>query len=86
MERIISIHPIKEEVENNFCSTNCDRERGYYNQERTNYSCFHCRNFRHKAVDCRYKHQTNVAENSYQNTDESYESALLAKIKPCGFS
>ncbi|XP_058784201.1 uncharacterized protein LOC131658971 [Vicia villosa] len=41
---------------NNFGFNNRGRGRGIYNQERTNYSCYHCGKFGHKAADCRYKH------------------------------
>ncbi|XP_058775135.1 uncharacterized protein LOC131649389 [Vicia villosa] len=53
---------------NNFRFNNRGRGRGNYNQERTNCSCYHCGKFGHKAADCRYRHQTNVAESLYQNT------------------
>jgi len=56
---------------NNFGSNNRGRGRGYYNQERTNNGCFICGKYGHKAVDCRYKHQANMAESSYQHTGES---------------
>ncbi|XP_050902619.1 uncharacterized protein LOC127114817 [Lathyrus oleraceus] len=59
---------------NNFGFNNRGRGRGNYNQERTNYSCYHCGKFGHKAADCRYKHQANVAESSYQNTGEYFEN------------
>ncbi|XP_058783040.1 uncharacterized protein LOC131657688 [Vicia villosa] len=59
---------------NNFGFNNRGRGRGNYNQEMTNYSCYHCGKFGHKAADCRYKHQANVAESSYQNSGEYFEN------------
>ncbi|KAL1363583.1 hypothetical protein AAHE18_03G158700 [Arachis hypogaea] len=62
---------------NNFTPPNQERGRGRGNfyQERTNFNCFHCGKYAHKAADCRFKmvnnNQAHVAENQHQNTDDN---------------
>ena len=64
---------------NNFGVPSRGRGRGIYRQVRTNFNCFHCRKYGHKAADCRlgqmnqnnFNTQANIAENQYQNINEN---------------
>nr|KYP44927.1 hypothetical protein KK1_033561 [Cajanus cajan] len=46
------------------------RGRGNNYQQRANFNCLYCGKFGHKATECRFKQQANVAE-SHQNIGEN---------------
>ncbi|XP_020238520.1 uncharacterized protein LOC109817617 [Cajanus cajan] len=71
----------------NFRSSNRGRGRGSFtNQERTNFNCYHCGKFGHRAADCRFKQQANIAENQYKHTGESSDSPQTLLLVANNFS
>ncbi|KAL1351541.1 hypothetical protein AAHE18_06G103900 [Arachis hypogaea] len=65
----------------NFRPVNQGRGRGNFYQERTNFNCFHCGKYGHKAADYRFKvmnnNQAHIAENQHQNTDDNLGTQTL---------
>nr|KYP56458.1 Retrovirus-related Pol polyprotein from transposon TNT 1-94 [Cajanus cajan] len=55
---------------NTFGVANRGKGRGNNYQQRENFNCFYCGKFGHKATECRFKQQANVAE-SHQNIGEN---------------
>ncbi|XP_072061988.1 uncharacterized protein [Arachis hypogaea] len=69
----------------NFRFVNRGRGRGNFYQERTNFNCFHCGKYGHKAADCRFKmvknNQVHVAENQHQNADDNPDDSVKLLLK-----
>ncbi|KAL1348215.1 hypothetical protein AAHE18_07G063800 [Arachis hypogaea] len=65
----------------NFRSVNRRRGRGNFYQKRTNFNCFHCGKYGHKAANCRFKimnnNQAHIAENQHQNIDDDPSTQTL---------
>ncbi|XP_025665915.1 uncharacterized protein [Arachis hypogaea] len=65
----------------NFRPVNRGRGRRNFYQERTNFNCFHCGKYGHKATDYRFKmvnnNQAHVAENQNQITDNNLGTQTL---------
>nr|KYP46330.1 Retrovirus-related Pol polyprotein from transposon TNT 1-94 [Cajanus cajan] len=71
----------------NVRSTNRGRGKcSFTNQERKNFNCYHCGKFGHKAADCRYKQQENIAENQYKHTGESSDNPQTLLLVANNFS
>ncbi|XP_072072081.1 uncharacterized protein [Arachis hypogaea] len=69
----------------NFRPVNRGRGRGNFYQERTNFNCFYCGKYGHKAADCRFKmvnnNQAHVAENQHQNIDDNPNDSVKLLLK-----
>ncbi|XP_020231280.1 uncharacterized protein LOC109811850 [Cajanus cajan] len=71
----------------NIISTNRGRGRGnFISQERTNFNCYHCGKFRHRAADCRFKQQANIAKNQYEYTGEGSDNPHTLLLVANNFS
>ncbi|XP_072076479.1 uncharacterized protein [Arachis hypogaea] len=69
----------------NFRPINRGRGRGNFYQERTNFNCFYCGKYGHKAAYCRFKmvnnNQAHVAENQNQNANDNPDDSVKLLLK-----